>query len=76
MSRRTIYTGVREMEAEDTGGVWHLKPMQLAAALVRRGFEVGRNTAARVLEEAGYRRRALRKETISRPGKTQPDPCG
>ena len=118
MSRRTLYTGIRELQAMDTGDggpparpsgdpqrvrrrgggrpkaserqpglrsacacileansagsptdpgvVWtHLKPMQLAAELVRRGFEVGRNTAARLLEEAGYRRRALRKELIT-----------
>jgi hypothetical protein len=50
----------------DPGVVWtHLKPMQLAGELVRRGFEVGRNTAARLLDNAGYRRRALRKELIT-----------
>ena len=43
--------------------VWtHLKPMQLAAELVRRGFWVGRNAGVRLLEAAGCRRRALRKE--------------
>jgi hypothetical protein len=42
-----------------------LKPMQLAQALVRRGFEIARNTAAKLLEEAGYRRRSLRKELIT-----------
>ncbi len=118
ISRRTIYTGIRELEAMDTGDgsppprpsggpgrirragggrpkaserqpglqsacerileaksagsptdpdvVWtHLKPMQLAAELVRRGFEVGRNTAARLLDAAGDRRRARRKELIT-----------
>jgi hypothetical protein len=118
MSRRTIYTGIRELEAmgEDGGSpprrpsgdakrirrpgggrpkvtqrqaglehafddileahsagsptdpsvVWtDLKPMQLAGELVRRGFEVGRHTAATLLERAGYRRRSLRKELIT-----------
>lgn len=118
MSRRTIYTGIRELKTMDTGGgsppqrpsgdprrirrpgggrlkaserqpglrsaceqileansagsptdpqvVWtHLKPMQLAGELVRRGFEVGRNTAARLLQDAGYARRSLRKELIT-----------
>jgi hypothetical protein len=46
--------------------VWtDLKPMQLAGELLRRGFEVGRHTAAKLLERAGYRRRALRKELIT-----------
>ena len=36
--------------------------MQLAGELLRRGFEIGRNTAARLLEQAGYRRRSRRKE--------------
>lgn len=118
MSRRTIYTGIRELEAMDTGDggppprpsgdakrirrrgggrpraterqagleqsvedileahsggsptdpnvFWtDLKPMQLAAELLRRGHEIGRNTAARRLERAGYRRRSLRKELIT-----------
>ena len=118
MSRRTIYTGIRELEAmgEDGGSppqrpsgdakrirrrgggrpkvtqrqagleqafeaileahsagsptdpsvVWtDLKPMQLAGELLRRGFEVGRHTAAKLLERAGYRRRSLRKELIT-----------
>jgi hypothetical protein len=39
-----------------------LKPRQLAAALVERGYEIARHTAARLLDHAGYRRRALRKE--------------
>jgi hypothetical protein len=118
MSRRTIYSGIRELEAmgEDDGSpprrpsgnakrirrpgggrpratrrqvgleqtfedileahsagsptdprvFWtDLKPMQLAGELLRRGFEVGRNTAARLLEQAGYRRRSLRKELIT-----------
>jgi hypothetical protein len=118
MSRRTIYTGIRELEAmgEDGGSpprrpsgnakrirrpgggrpkatqrqagleqafddvleahsagsptdpdvVWtDLKPMQLAGELLRRGFAIGRNTAAKLLERAGYRRRSLRKELIT-----------
>jgi hypothetical protein len=118
MSRRTIYTGNRELAAMDPGDgsrpqrpsgdpqrvrrrgggrpkagarqpglksacarilaahgagsptdpdvVWtHLKPMQLAAELARCGFAVGRNTAAGLLRDAGYRRRALRKELIT-----------
>jgi hypothetical protein len=118
MSRRTIYTGIHELEAmgEDGGsppqrpsgdakrirrpgggrpkvtqrqaGLEHafadileahsagsptdpsvfwtdLKPMQLAGALLRRGFEVGRHTAAKLLERAGYRRRSLCKELIT-----------
>jgi hypothetical protein len=118
MSRRTVYTGIRELEAMGEDGqeppqrpsgdakrirrpgggrpqatrrqagleqtfedileahsagsptdpsvVWtHLKPMQLAGELLRRGFEIGRNTAARLLERAGYRRRSLRKELIT-----------
>ena len=118
MSRRTIYTGIRELDAmgEDDGSpprrpsgdarrirrpgggrpkaterqagleqtfedileahsagsptdpsvIWtDLKPMQLAGELLRHGFEIGRNTAARLLERAGYRRRSLRKELIT-----------
>jgi phosphoglycolate phosphatase-like HAD superfamily hydrolase len=118
MSRRTIYTGIRELEAmgeedgwpprrpsgnakrtrrpgggrpkvtqrqagleqafedileahsagspTDPSVVWtNLKPMQLAGELLRRGFQIGRNTAARLVERAGYRRRALRKELIT-----------
>jgi hypothetical protein len=42
-----------------------LKPMQLADELVERGYEIGRNTAAKLLDESGYRRRALRKELIT-----------
>jgi len=117
MSRRTIYTGIRELEAMgDDGGspprrpsgsakrirrpgggrpkatqrqagleqafddvleahsagsptdpsvFWtDLKPMQLAGELLRRGFAIGRNTAAKLLKRAGYRRRSLRKELI------------
>jgi len=37
----------------------------LASELLRRGFEIGRNTAARLLDRAGYRRRSLRKELIT-----------
>jgi len=118
MSRRTIYAGIRELEAmgEDGGGSprrpsgdanrvrrrgggrpravqrqagleetfedileahsagsptdpdvrWtDLKPMQLADELVERGYEIGRNTAAKLLEQSGYRRRSLRKELIT-----------
>jgi hypothetical protein len=118
MSRRTIYTGIRELEAMgDDGGspprrpsgsakrirrpgggrpkatqrqaglepafddvleahsagsptdpsvFWtDLKPMQLAGELLRRGFAIGRNTAAKLLKRAGYRRRSLRKELIT-----------
>jgi hypothetical protein len=42
-----------------------LKPMQLADELVERGYEIGRNTAAKLLDQAGYRRRSLRKELIT-----------
>ena len=42
-----------------------LKPLQLAQELVSRGFEIGRNTAAKLLDRAGYRRRSLRKELIT-----------
>jgi len=42
-----------------------LKPLQLACELVDRGFEIGRNTAAKLLEQAGFRRRSLRKELIT-----------
>jgi hypothetical protein len=42
-----------------------LKPLQLAEELVRRGFEIGRNSAAKLLDRAGYRRRCLRKELIT-----------
>jgi len=118
MSRRTIYTGIRELESmgEDGGGSprrpsghanrvrrpgggrpkavqrqaglaeafedileahsagsptdpdirWtDLKPMQLAEELTRSGYEIGRNTAAKLLDQAGYRRRSLRKELIT-----------
>ena len=118
MSRRTIYTGMREFEAMDTGEGWppqrpsgnakrirrpgggrpratqrdegleqsfedilaahsagsptdprvvwtDLKPMQLVAELLRRGFAIGRNTAAKLMARAGYRRRSLRKELIT-----------
>jgi len=118
MSRRTIYTGIRELEAmgEDEGSpprrpsgnakrirrrgggrpraaqrqvgleqsfedileahsagsptdpsvFWtDLKPKQLAGELLRRGFAIGRNTAARLLEQAGYRRRSLCKALIT-----------
>jgi len=47
-----------------------LKPMQLASEPMRRGFEIARNTAARLLDRAGYRRCSLRKELIT--GKVDP----
>lgn len=118
MSRRTIYTGIRELEAMGNDDPDHpqrpsgdekrirrpgggrpkvtqrqagldetleeileahsagsptdqsvrwtdLKPMQLAQELLQRGYEVGRNTAAKLLDRAGYRRRSLRKELIT-----------
>ena len=50
----------------DPSVLWtDLKPMQLAQKLVRRGYHVSRNTAAKLLEQAGYRRRSLRKELIT-----------
>jgi hypothetical protein len=42
-----------------------LKPLQLARELLEHGYGIGRNTAARLLERAGYRRRSLRKELIT-----------
>ena len=42
-----------------------LKPMQLADELAQSGYEIGRNTAAKLLDQAGYRRRSLRKELIT-----------
>jgi hypothetical protein len=118
MSRRTIHTGIRELNEMDASGRWppqrpsgdaarvrrtgggrpkatqrqpglkenceaileahgagsptdprvrwtDLNPGRLAAELLRRGFDVGRNTAARLLRQAGYRRLALRKELIT-----------
>jgi Rhodopirellula transposase DDE domain len=115
MSRRTVYTGIRELEAMGEDGsdppqrpsgnakrirrpgggrpqatrcqegleqafedileahsagsptdpnvFWtDLKPLRLAGELLRQGYEIGRNTAARLLDRAGYRRRSLRKE--------------
>jgi hypothetical protein len=44
-----------------------LKPMQLADEPVARGYAIGRNSAAKLLEQSGYRRRALRKERIAGP---------
>ena len=44
-----------------------LKPMQVADELVECGYEISRNTAAKLLEQAGYRRRSLRKELITGP---------
>ena len=118
MSRRTIYTGIRELEGMGDGDRDHpqrpsgeakrvrrrgggrramldgepqlavtlhevleahsaasptdervrwsdLKPMQLAQELVEQGVTICRNTAAAWLEQAGFRRRALRKELIT-----------
>jgi Rhodopirellula transposase DDE domain len=42
-----------------------LKPLQLAQRLLEHGIEVSRNTAATLLDQAGFRRRALRKELIT-----------
>jgi hypothetical protein len=42
-----------------------LNPARLAKELVAKGYEIGRNTAARLLEWGGYRRRALRKALIT-----------
>ena len=118
MSRRTLYTGIRELEQMRDGDPNHpqrpsgdatrirrpgggrapltqdepvlkeafsevleahsagsptdplvrwtdLKPMQLARELVVFGVEVSRNTAAKLLAQAGFRRRSLRKELIT-----------
>jgi hypothetical protein len=48
-----------------------LKPLQLAQQLLVRGFEIGRNTTAKLLQGAGYRRRSLRKELIT--GQVDPE---
>lgn len=124
MSRRTIYTGMRELEAMSDDDPEHprrpsgdecrirrpgggrpkvtqrqagleetvedileahsagsptdetvrwtdLKPMQLSQELLRRGYEIARNTAAALLDRAGYRRRSLRKELAT--GHVDPD---
>jgi hypothetical protein len=42
-----------------------LKPLQLAQRLFEHGIEVSRNTAATLLDQAGFRRRALCKELIT-----------
>jgi len=42
-----------------------LKPLQLAQRLLEQGIEVSRNTAATLLDQAGFRRRALCKELIT-----------
>lgn len=42
-----------------------LRPLQLAQELGRFGYEMCRNTAAKLLDWAGYRRRSLRKELIT-----------
>ncbi len=42
-----------------------LEPLQLADELVECGYEISRNTAAKLLQQAGYRRRSLRKELIT-----------
>ena len=49
-----------------------LKPLQLAQQLLEHGIEVSRNTAAALLDRAGFRRRALCKELIA----GQVDPAG
>jgi hypothetical protein len=50
---------------EETVRWTDLKPLELAQELLQRGYEIGRNTAAQLLERAGYRRRSLRKELIT-----------
>ncbi|WP_295430852.1 ISAzo13 family transposase [uncultured Thiodictyon sp.] len=120
MSRRTIYTGIRELEAMGNDDPNHpqrpsgdakrirrpgggrpriaqcqagltetvddileahsadsptdpdvrwtdLKPLQLAQELGQRGYPISRNTAAHLLDDAGFRPRALRKELITGP---------
>ncbi len=42
-----------------------LKPMRSAQELVERGVTICRNTAAAWLEQAGFRRRALRQELLA-----------
>lgn len=42
-----------------------LKPMSLAIELAQQGFEICRNTAAELLEGAGFKPRKLRKELIT-----------
>lgn len=42
-----------------------LKPLQLAQRLLEHGIAVSRNTAATLLDQAGFRRRALCKELIT-----------
>mgnify|MGYP006298896979 FL=1 len=42
-----------------------LKPLQLAQRLLEHGIEVSRNTAADLLDRAGFRRRALCKQLIT-----------
>jgi hypothetical protein len=42
-----------------------LKPLQLAQRLLEHGIEVSRNCAATLLDQAGFRRRALCKELIT-----------
>lgn len=50
----------------DTQVQWtDLKPMRLANALSQRGYAVARNTADKLLDQAGFRRRRLRKELIT-----------
>jgi hypothetical protein len=42
-----------------------LKPIALAVELAHRGYDVCRNTAAQLLEGAGFKKRKLRKELIT-----------
>jgi len=42
-----------------------LEPLRLAQELTQYGYEMCRNTAAKLLDWAGYRRRSLRKELIT-----------
>jgi hypothetical protein len=118
MSRRTIYTGIKELEGMEEGDPEHpkrpsggssrirrrgggrrravqaqpglalaadgileahtagsptdetvrwtdLNPMRLAEKLAAKGYDIGRNTAAQLLDWSGYRRRALRRELMT-----------
>jgi hypothetical protein len=43
----------------------HLTPGRVAQALTARGWEISRNTAAKLMRALGFRRRALRRELIT-----------
>ena len=74
MSRRTIYTGIHELEAMGDDDPEHPRrpsgdekrvPVRVADELFHRDYEVCRNTAAALLERAGFRRRSLCKALIT-----------